>query len=135
MRDAGNVMRMVDSETRAEVGPPRRPASLWTIWGAFLGGAIIWTVFHLLSYLWVTIYCEGWLLIATTAVSTVATLGVTGLGYRGWKKAEAAGGHDPRGPRPAGTVFFFSYQGLYLNLIFAATIVLTGIAYFFIGCA
>lgn len=111
---------------------------LLVIWLAFFGGAVAWSAFHLLSYLWVTIACDIWwrvVMNGTTALFGLTSLGLTWMSYRGWRGAERARGDDAA-ERDERSLAFFTFSGLVMNLIFTVAILMTGAAVWFLNpCA
>ncbi len=108
------------------------------MWLAFLGGAVAWTAFHLLSYLWVTIACDiRWRVFmnGTTLLFGLVTLGLTWISYRGWRDAERKSNNDAT-ERDERSFAFFTLSGLVLNVIFVIAIAMSGAAAWFLNpCA
>jgi hypothetical protein len=107
----------------------RDTVGYFRLWFGFFGGAAAWTVMHLVSYLWATIYCGSIaeiLLHATTVSTTLVTLAACWVCYRNWKRLQNI---NPSSP---GVFRFLLISGLYLNLIFLITILATGTAVFFL---
>lgn len=108
---------------------------LLIMWLSFLGGAVAWTVFHPLSYLWVTVACDvSWRIVmnATTLVSGLAAIALSWMSYRGWRRSEADS--ESRSEMHGdGWLAFFTLAGLGLNLIFTITIIMSGVAAWFLN--
>jgi hypothetical protein len=115
---------------------PGRMKGLFWLWTGFLGGSIAWSLFHLFGYLWATL---DWalpsrtLIVITTIITAVLTAASIWLCWKSWREARRGGGDRIAGyPDDAGTVAYLGLIGIYLNIFFLVSILLTGIAVFFL---
>ena len=107
----------------------RETVGYFRLWFGYFGGAAAWTVMHLVSYLWATIYCGSLaevLLHATTVTTVLITIAAAWICYGNWKKLRDIETRSPEVFR------FMLISGLYMNLIFLITIIATGAAVFFL---
>ncbi|MBA2451802.1 MAG: hypothetical protein H0V47_01420 [Chloroflexia bacterium] len=111
----------------------RNTIGLFRLWFGYLGGAVVWSVFHLVSYLWASAFCgtsAEILLNLTTIVTALITLAATIVCYRNWQKLKSIE------PESSGTFRFLLLSGVFMNSLFLLTIVVSGIAVWILGtCA
>lgn len=107
----------------------REKVGYFRLWFGYFGGAAAWTAMHLISYMWATVYCGFWaevLLHATTATTSLITIAAIWICYGNWKRLQDMQANSP------GVFRFMLLSGLYLNLLFLLTILITGAAVFFL---
>ena len=107
----------------------REQVGYFRLWFGYLGGAVVWTIFHLVSYLWASTYCgtsAEILINGTTAISALLTLAATWVCYTNWRKLRDYDADSP------GVFRYMLLSGIYLNLIYFITIISTGIAVWFL---
>lgn len=100
----------------------------------YFAGAIAWSIFHLVSYLWATVACsvpERLLIVFTAATTSAVTLGAILYGRRTLhslpgQSQQPANRNDSDGTR------LIALCGLYLNIFFLASIGLTSLAVAFL---
>ena len=100
----------------------RERVGYFRLWFGYFGGAVAWTVMHLVSYLWASVACgtrAEILLHSTTVVTSLVTIAAIWVCYGNLKMLQDL---EPRSP---GVFRFMLYSGLFLNLIFLLTILAT----------
>jgi hypothetical protein len=113
-----------------------RLKGLFWLWSGYLGGAIAWSLFHLVSYLWATI---AWgvparpLIIATTAGMAALTGAATWMCYQAWREASRGDDRVADHQEEAGTLRYLALSGMYLNAFFLLSILLSGMSVFFLS--
>lgn len=103
----------------------RNTVSLFRLWFGYLGGAVAWSVFHLVSYLWASTFCgtsAEILLNLTTIATALITLAAAAVCYRNWRKLISIE------PESSGTFRFMLLSGAFMNSLFLLTILASGIA-------
>jgi hypothetical protein len=110
-----------------------KTVGLFRLWFGYLGGATAWSVFHLVSYLWASTFCgtsAEILLNLTTASTALITLAAAIVCYRNWRRLKAIN------PESRGTFRYMLLSGAFMNTLFLLTIIVSGIAVWFLGtCA
>lgn len=125
-RADGDIVRL-DAED-----PPRRAGIGWLV-VAFFVGAVAWSAFHLVGYMWATVACSvpERLLIGATAL--VAACATSAAMWHERRAMRALRDQRDRGNAVAATDWFIATSGLYLNAFFLAAIALTGLSVLFLG--
>lgn len=108
----------------------RHTVGLFRLWFGYLGGAAAWSVFHLVSYLWASVYrgAPAEILLHVTTLATAAiTAAATWVCYANWKKLRDI---QPESP---GVFRYMLLSGVYMNVLFLLTIVVSGIGVWVLG--
>lgn len=122
--------------TSTETQRVSRPFSVAWLVAAFFAGAIGWSAFHLVGYLWATVACsvpERTLIGGTALGASTLTVGAMVYEYRAWRGMRSLG-ESGTGQRAAiSDDRFVALCGLALNAFFLASILLTALSVFFLG--
>lgn len=108
----------------------RDTVGYFRLWFGHLGGAAAWSAFHLLSYLWASLYCgtrAQILLTGTTIVTALITIAATWVCYVNWRALRDQQAESP------GAFRFLLLAGIFLNPIFLLSILTAGIAVWYLG--
>lgn len=109
------------------MGNDMHTVGLFRLWFGYLGGAAAWSVFHLVSYLWASTMCgtsAEILLHSTTAATAAVTAAATWVCYTNWKRLRDL---QPESP---GVFRYMLLSGVYMNILFLLTIIVSGVAVF-----
>lgn len=133
----------------SHVVPSRQETNSRMLWIQLLAGPVLWSVHFLLSYLLVEAACQvGWnfsilgmnglsfIVIVLTILAIISTILFALKSYRGWKDL-----NPDRSLRDEfressywfeGSVDFMYFTGLFLSILFGATILMVGLPALFL---